>query len=76
MLLISIVFVVLMVVGMPVAFATAIAGFVFFVCPPATKSVCPTNAPAMNYIFSGIAGISVRFTARAFSSQESKYTYA
>ena len=31
MLLISIVFVVLMVVGMPVAFATAIAGFVFFV---------------------------------------------
>ena len=31
MLLISIVFVVLMVAGMPVAFATAIAGFVFFV---------------------------------------------
>ena len=31
MLLISIVFVVLMVVGMPVAFATGIAGFVFFV---------------------------------------------
>ena len=31
MLLISIVFVLLMVVGMPVAFATAIAGFVFFV---------------------------------------------
>ena len=31
MLLISIVFVVLMVVGMPVAFATGIAGFVFFI---------------------------------------------
>src|SRR5690606_38598236 len=31
MLLISIVFVVLMVAGMPVAFATGIAGFVFFV---------------------------------------------
>ena len=31
MLLISVVFVVLMVVGMPVAFATGIAGFVFFI---------------------------------------------
>ena len=37
MLLISIVFVVLMVLGMPVAFATGIAGFVFFVTTPACR---------------------------------------